>query len=116
MVEAVTGEPQTALLRRRDTPLSLDVRATGRSELRLDDPDGEPVPASEHLLLASIDLQPDLGGRLRRLLWRVPPVYLLLEHASGHRTGYRLIPATDADMRGKHAAPKESLEVVYDDA
>ncbi len=29
---------------------------------------------------------------------------------------YTLIPATDADMRGKHAAPKESLEVVYDDA
>ncbi len=27
-----------------------------------------------------------------------------------------LVPATDADMRGKHAAPKVSLEVVYDDA
>ncbi len=27
-----------------------------------------------------------------------------------------LEPATDADMRGKHAAPKQSLEVVYDDA
>ncbi|MEE4118292.1 MAG: AAA family ATPase, partial [Paracoccaceae bacterium] len=27
-----------------------------------------------------------------------------------------LVPATDADMRGKNAKPKESLEVVYDDA
>jgi hypothetical protein len=27
-----------------------------------------------------------------------------------------LVPATDADMRGKHAAVKASLEVVYDDA
>ena len=27
-----------------------------------------------------------------------------------------LTPATDADMRGKNAKPKESLEVVYDDA
>ena len=27
-----------------------------------------------------------------------------------------LVPATDADMRGKDAAPKVSLEVVYDDA
>jgi chlorophyllide a reductase subunit X len=26
-----------------------------------------------------------------------------------------LVPATDADMRGKHYAPKPSLEVVYDD-
>jgi chlorophyllide a reductase subunit X len=29
---------------------------------------------------------------------------------------YVLEPATDADMRGKYAAPKASLEVVYDDA
>ena len=28
---------------------------------------------------------------------------------------YQLVPATDMDMRGKHAAPKPSLEVVYDD-
>ena len=28
---------------------------------------------------------------------------------------YVLTPATDADMRGKHATPKASLEVVYDD-
>jgi len=27
-----------------------------------------------------------------------------------------LEPATDEDMRGKHAAPQETLEVVYDDA
>jgi 3,8-divinyl chlorophyllide a/chlorophyllide a reductase subunit X len=29
--------------------------------------------------------------------------------------GVVLVPATDADMRGKHYAPKPSLEVVYDD-
>jgi chlorophyllide a reductase subunit X len=29
---------------------------------------------------------------------------------------YQLVPATDVDMRGKNAAPKESLEVIYDDA
>jgi chlorophyllide a reductase subunit X len=27
---------------------------------------------------------------------------------------YTLVPATDADMRGKNAKPKESLEVIYD--
>jgi hypothetical protein len=94
MVEAVTDEPQTALLRRRPAPVELDIRQVGSTPLRLDDPDGEPVPASEHLLLAAIELSPSLTGRMRRLLWRVPPVYLLLEHASGHRTGYRLIPDT----------------------
>lgn len=30
--------------------------------------------------------------------------------------GIELVPATDQDMRGKNAAPKVSLEVVYDDA
>jgi 3,8-divinyl chlorophyllide a/chlorophyllide a reductase subunit X len=30
--------------------------------------------------------------------------------------GFVLDPATDADMRGKHAVLKKSLEVVYDDA
>ena len=94
MVEAVTDEPQTVLLRRRPEPVELDIRQVGSTSLRLDDPDGEPVPASEHLLLAAIELSPSLPGRMRRLLWRVPPVYLLLEHASGHRTGYRLIPDT----------------------
>jgi len=29
---------------------------------------------------------------------------------------YQLVPATDTDMRGKNAAPKASLEVIYDDA
>jgi chlorophyllide a reductase subunit X len=29
--------------------------------------------------------------------------------------GFVLEPATDMDMRGKNAAPKKSLEVVYDD-
>jgi chlorophyllide a reductase subunit X len=30
--------------------------------------------------------------------------------------GFVLEPATDEDMRGKNAAPKESLEVIYDEA
>ncbi|MBR2657907.1 MAG: AAA family ATPase, partial [Loktanella sp.] len=29
---------------------------------------------------------------------------------------YKLVPATDIDMRGKNAAPKPTLEVIYDDA
>ncbi|MCE0506261.1 chlorophyllide a reductase iron protein subunit X [Roseivivax sp. GX 12232] len=42
----------------------------------------------------------------------------LLGLFDGSETGADVVlePATDADMRGKHAAPKESLEVIYDDA
>ncbi len=41
----------------------------------------------------------------------------LLGLFSADETGadFQLTPATDADMRGKNAKPKESLEVVYDD-
>ncbi len=40
----------------------------------------------------------------------------LLDLFSAEETGagFELVPATDADMRGKNAKPKESLEVVYD--
>ena len=42
----------------------------------------------------------------------------LLELFDGSETGagIELVPATDEDMRGSNAAPKASLEVVYDDA
>ena len=42
----------------------------------------------------------------------------LLELFDGSDTGAGVVlePATDADMRGKNAKPKESLEVIYDDA
>ncbi|MCK0151294.1 chlorophyllide a reductase iron protein subunit X [Marivita sp. S6314] len=42
----------------------------------------------------------------------------LLELFDGSETGagYTLVPATDIDMRGKNAAPMESLEVIYDEA
>ena len=42
----------------------------------------------------------------------------LLELFDGSETGAGVVlePATDMDMRGKYAAPRPSLEVVYDDA
>ena len=41
---------------------------------------------------------------------------LALFDASQTGGDYVLVPATDMDMRGKNAAPKPSLEVVYDEA
>ncbi|MCH2163748.1 MAG: chlorophyllide a reductase iron protein subunit X [Marinovum sp.] len=42
----------------------------------------------------------------------------LLDLFDGSETGagFELVPATDADMRGKDAKPKVSLEVIYDEA
>ena len=42
----------------------------------------------------------------------------LLELFDGSDTGAGVVlePATDEDMRGKNAAPKKSLEVIYDEA
>jgi 3,8-divinyl chlorophyllide a/chlorophyllide a reductase subunit X len=44
-----------------------------------------------------------------------PGRLLGLFSAEATGAGFVLEPATDADMRGKNAAPKASLEVVYDD-
>ncbi|WP_420325876.1 chlorophyllide a reductase iron protein subunit X [Mameliella sp.] len=41
---------------------------------------------------------------------------LALFDGSDTGAGVTLVPATDADMRGKNANPVESLEVIYDDA
>ena len=68
------------------------------------------------------------GGLFRELAENVaeaPPTHPsphtqdgLLGLFDGKDTGadFVLVPATDADMRGKFYAPKESLEVVYDEA
>ena len=42
----------------------------------------------------------------------------LLDLFDGSEVGAGVVlePATDADMRGKDAKPKKSLEVIYDDA
>nr|WP_283255049.1 chlorophyllide a reductase iron protein subunit X [Marivita sp. GX14005] len=54
-------------------------------------PPTRPVPLDQDGLLALFDSK-DTGG------------------------DYQLVPATDADMRGKNAVLRESLEVIYDDA
>ena len=41
---------------------------------------------------------------------------LALFDGSDTGAGVTLDPATDADMRGKYAAPRPSLEVIYDEA
>jgi len=41
---------------------------------------------------------------------------LALFDGSDTGEGVVLEPATDSDMRGKYAKPKESLEVIYDEA
>ena len=67
----------------------------------------------------------DLFAGLAEAVALAPPVrprpldqdgLLGLFDGSDTGAGVTLEPATDADMRGKHAKPKPSLEVIYDDA
>ncbi len=90
---AALNRPQLALLERRAEPLTCRERQVAHGRVPLG---GKPVPVpvSQHLLFAEIDLRFNLLGHLQRSLFRVPLVYLVLHHASGHVTYYRLIPGT----------------------
>ena len=63
-------------------------------------------------------------GQLAEAVSLAPPVHpapldqdglLALFDGSDTGAGVTLDPATDADMRGKYAAPRPSLEVIYDE-
>jgi hypothetical protein len=86
---------EVALFRRRSEPVSLPLRDAGRSGGRI----GEwvSIPESPDLMFASIDLRPDLGGRLAGLVWRVDPVYLDLQLPDGGTLTMRILPTTVED-------------------
>jgi hypothetical protein len=54
------------------------------------------VPSVRGLLFAFVELRSTLWGRVQRVLFRIPPVYMVVRHASGADTAYRLIPGTAA--------------------
>ncbi|HTQ79659.1 MAG TPA: hypothetical protein VMM92_06660, partial [Thermoanaerobaculia bacterium] len=57
---------------------------------------GEPIaiPAAEDLLFAHLDLRLTLAGRLQAALFRVPPVYAVVQFDDGRRKSWRLLPET----------------------
>ncbi len=63
-----------------------------RGLLPLDTP--AEVPSSPNLLFAEVDLRLTWAGRVEGSLFRVPLVMLVLHHASGRVTSYRMIPDT----------------------
>ena len=91
------------------------------------------IPADEDLRRKSANYQivgtgaspwGALFGQLAEAVSLAPPVHpapldqdglLALFDGSDTGAGVTLDPATDADMRGKYAAPRPSLEVIYDE-
>lgn len=90
---APSGE--VALLRRRPMPLPTGARPLGSHPGRVGD--WLPIPSSPGLVLASLDLQPDFGGRLAPLFWRIAPVYLDLRYPDGSIRTVRILPATASE-------------------
>ena len=91
-VRAATEDPLLALLERRPRPLPVEYVEVARGQLPLDTPVA--VPSSPNLLFAELDLRLTWSGRLEGSLFRVPLVMLVLHHASGRVTSYRMIPDT----------------------
>jgi hypothetical protein len=87
-------EPEPALLlERRQARLQGIFNQVSRSTV-IPGAASIPVPDSDHLLFADIDLRLNILGRIRKSVFRVPMVVLVMTHASGHTSICRLIPGT----------------------
>jgi hypothetical protein len=81
------------LLERRPVKIPWQYVEIARDTLRIE---GDPiqVPQSRSLVFAEPDLRLTLGGRIQKTVFRVPMIFLVMEHASGKSSFCRLIPAT----------------------
>jgi hypothetical protein len=91
-LRAAMLEPtQTALLERRTEVPQTTYEVVHRSSITLGSA-GIEVPAADGLLFAEFDLQLNTLGRVQKSLFRIPLIYLVMYHASGDTTYYRLTP------------------------
>ncbi len=93
-LRSVGWKPEPALLlERRQDPLQWSFEDVSQTTIA---PGGSSisVPATDHLLFADIDLRLNLLGRIRKSVFRVPMVALVMAHESGHVSICRLIPGT----------------------
>ena len=88
---AGTKPEPTLLLERRQKPLQTTFDEISRASIV---PGGAaiPVPDSDHLIFADLDLRLNVFGQLRKSLFRVPAVVLVMTHQSRHVSICRLIP------------------------
>jgi hypothetical protein len=71
------------------------------------------VPSSFDHLFARIRLQPRPLGILTRLFWRVDPVFMDLEYASGDERTYRIVPGVTADGMFINQLPRGLNELAH---
>jgi len=93
-LRSIGWEPEPALLlERRHDPLQWSFEDVSQATIA---PGGASisVPATEHLVFADIDLRLNGLGRIRKSVFRVPAVVLVMAHESGHVSVCRLIPGT----------------------
>jgi hypothetical protein len=96
-IRSIGWEPEPALLlERRQEPLQWSFEPIAHGSLV---PGGAsiPVPASDHLLFADIDLRLNGLGRFQKSVFRVATVVLVMTHESGHVSICRLIPGTSGN-------------------
>jgi len=93
-MRSVGWEPEPVLLlERRQESLKWSFEHVSQGTLA---PGGAsiPVPTTDHLLFADIDLRLNGLGRFQKSLFRVATVVLVMNHESGHVSICRLIPGT----------------------
>jgi len=93
-LRSVWWKPETTLLlERREVTPQWEFEEVARNTVVLEG-GSIPVPASDHLVFADINLRLNGLGRIQKTLFRVPMVVLLMTHESRHISLCRLIPGT----------------------
>ena len=81
------------LLERRRKPLQWTFEEVSQDSIAIGGA-SIPVPATEHLVFADIDLRLTGLGKIQKSVFRVATVVLVMTHESGHISICRLIPGT----------------------
>lgn len=90
---AAMGFEPLLLLERRNDPPQYEYLEIHRETMMLEET-GVEVPHSGDLVFAEIDLDLTQVGRIQKSLFRVPLIFAIMTHQSGHVSRFRLIPET----------------------
>ena len=81
--------PGTLLMRRRNAPVLRTSEPLGAASLRWNQ--DAAVPSSTDWVILYADVRPTVWGKLRRLLFRLDPIWLMAEFRSGHKERWRIM-------------------------
>ena len=89
---ATTYFGEYAVMEKRSKPIAVDVGASLLDEKDASFGEQVPIPTTNAPIWARIDVAPTVMGRLVLALYKLPPLYLVVNYANGSTEDFRFIP------------------------